>query len=653
LNYEDSVDQVKNDAKCSDGCIAWTSEVATGVITQGFQSGGDFATNHHTPWSDFYQGNLRYNPSIKDTDDCGHVTGDPFCTDWENYLWADAPSRHFASNFTSSNSFEDSCDGTCEYKHTQYKSNVVSELEQWQVPVGYRPEPGDRATFVGRLIEDMGHSDDHQEFHPLEAVQSSFLQTGPLERCENYVLPNVTQCPPGTVGMGNLPNISDGWNDYTHGKNAEVTKLVVTQEWQGNQLDFDVFPPAMPHASSRLHWTHEEAYHPNDTSTHQPIDNVKITEYPNHLHVTVTPNEYLPTFNLDTDSPDVAKFDGGLQSRELAYSFMLWWETPKPIKVTTSLVNDTSGLALQGNPPIAPAGQAIHDSVSFNVTDANGHIDYLRYNSTDCSGPSTTVSGGSVTNSVAPSSAPYTYTTSGTYSWQALYTNDTQYVNTLSACEPVKVVSIQVAKQFVQPGGPPSQGTKLTKDSDGNHLVQVVLSTATKTVVSSTNPGQISEQFNVTSQTGNIALRSITAIDTLPINWNINPSNPNPGAITVLFQAANSTTLKDISKSAAVTLVQASNPTTGQPNNPSSTRAVVTIKISDLTSSTSAGKAFVPGDKILVYVKMKYGLKGDTINPASYPVTGSSTAQVNAFSGTNYIGITQGVTGTANLKVTK
>jgi len=661
LNYEDSVDQVKNDAKCSDGCIAWTPEVATGIVTTGFQSGGDFAGNHNTPWSDFYQGNFRYNPAIRDTDDCGFTSADPFCTDWENYLWPDAPSRHFASNFTGSNPTDPTCIALppCYFKHTQYHSNIVSEEEQWLVPVGYRPEPGDRATFVGRLIEDMGHGDDHQEFHPLEAVQSSFLQTGPLERCENYNLTNVTLCPPGTAGMGNLPNISDHWNDYTHGKNAEVTKLVVTEVWQGNQLDFDVFPPGMPDASSRLHWKHEEAYHPNDTSTHQPVDNVQITEYPNHLHVTVTPNEYLPTFKLDTDSPDVVKFaDCCLQSRGLAYSFMLWWETPKPIKVTTSLLNDTSGLALQGNPPIAPAGQAIHDITSFNVTDANGHIDYLRYNTPDCSGQATTVSNGTVTNSVAPPSAAFTYTNAGTYSWQALYTNDTKYVNTLSACEPVKVVSIHVTKQFVQPNtvvanSQPSQAIHIAQDSNGNYLVQVVLTTGTKKVISSTNPGQLFEEFNITSDAKNMPIRSITANDTLPINWNFNPTNTNPSATTVLFQAANSTTMKDITKSAIVTIVQGTNPLTGQPNNPSSTKAIAKIKIPDLTASISAGKAFAPGDKILVYIKMIYGIKGDTVDPSKYPVTNNSTAKVNGFSGTNYLGFKQSAGASAPLKVTR
>ena len=49
-----------------------------------------------------------------------------------------------------------------------------SEIEQWQIPLGYRPDPGDRATLIGRLIQDLGHEDDHYELHPLEGAESLF-----------------------------------------------------------------------------------------------------------------------------------------------------------------------------------------------------------------------------------------------------------------------------------------------------------------------------------------------------------------------------------------------------------------------------------------------------------------------------------------------
>ena len=80
--------------------------------------------------------------------------------------------------------------------------------------------------------------------------------------------------------MGNLPTISDHWIDYTHGRNATVTKLVVTQDWQGEPLNFDVWPPSIPDACSTLHWQSDEAYASSGV-------NIKVTGYPNHLHVTV------------------------------------------------------------------------------------------------------------------------------------------------------------------------------------------------------------------------------------------------------------------------------------------------------------------------------------------------------------------------------
>ncbi len=130
------------------------------------------------------------------------------------------------------------------------------------------------------------------------------------------------------TGMGNLPTISEHWNAYTHGNNAAVTKLVVTQDWQGNPLEFDVWPPARPDASSKMHWQHDEVYHPINPADHQPYINVTITEFPDHLHVKITPNIALDAFYFDTDVPDGVHLDCNCISREVVYSFMLWWEAP-------------------------------------------------------------------------------------------------------------------------------------------------------------------------------------------------------------------------------------------------------------------------------------------------------------------------------------
>jgi DNA-binding beta-propeller fold protein YncE len=119
------------------------------------------------------------------------------------------------------------------------------------------------------------------------------------------------------TGMGNLPTISDHWSDYTQGRNATVTKLVVTQDWQGEPLNFDVWAPAIPDACSTLQWKPDEAYRGSAVY-------IKVTEYPSHLHVTVTPNQPLNPLSWDTRSRDAVPPGG--PSRELVYSFMLWWK---------------------------------------------------------------------------------------------------------------------------------------------------------------------------------------------------------------------------------------------------------------------------------------------------------------------------------------
>ena len=115
-----------------------------------------------------------------------------YCNDVEFGLWPDSQSRNLASNFSSTLCNYDPVHGSphpdnpCP-THSGLGANVWTEIEQWQVPLGYRPDPGDRGTLIGRKIVDMAHDDDHFELHPIEEQKSTFLQTGPLQRYEPYV----------------------------------------------------------------------------------------------------------------------------------------------------------------------------------------------------------------------------------------------------------------------------------------------------------------------------------------------------------------------------------------------------------------------------------------------------------------------------------
>jgi len=51
-----------------------------------------------------------------------------------------------------------------------------------------------------------------------------------------------------------VPLISDRWSGLTHGNPATVTKFVITSDWQGEKLTFDIYPPPRPTPHSILHW---------------------------------------------------------------------------------------------------------------------------------------------------------------------------------------------------------------------------------------------------------------------------------------------------------------------------------------------------------------------------------------------------------------
>lgn len=917
--------------------ISWEQHYATGTVTNTWRSGADFGNRHFPPigWGNgqlgtLYEGNFYYSPPINPNECNGFEEANAFCNDWETILWPDPPSNKFATEGNPESGFR-----------PDLVRNLGTEIEQWQVPLGYRPDPGDRATLVGRSIQDCAHADNHTELHPLEALESSFLQTGPLLRGEPFVpwvpasdvstdftttnipslvafnnrlymawkdqangiwlssfdetswapeqhIPGIStndspslaayngrlylawkaedgaihfsyssdgstwfpeqpatisgvgegpsiaafdghlymawkdedtgihvsscsgQCTTGVqspasdwtpglhvrdgangvpalaafggklylawkeinqgaihfsfstdginwspetpatfggVGIGpslttyggllymvwkdegigthisrcfdpcsgmsswtpeqqtgvltepglslgvyndrlymafkgsqhfdrqiyvassdmhglnmhgignasspsvfeagNVPSISDHWRDYTQGKNAVITKLVLTQDWQGEPLEFDIRPPSKPDVSSKLHYQTEAVV---ASSGVKIITSPVPPENPDHLHATVFHDPSVPlvplTYNIDSTigSGDTIAIHPG-PDRQLVYSFMLWWEMPKPIKVETKLLNDATGLEVNSTAAI-PAGQSLHDIAEFNATNVHGHLEYLRYSSPDCSGASVEVSAADLTNGAAPPSASHNYSGSGIFSWRALYSRDTQYLNTYSQCEPVRVVGIQVTKQFSNSF---LASNTLSKDAGGNYLARVVLTHSTKDFVASSNPKQVSQQFLVTSDEQNVPLKSIKGMDILPINWKLNPDSAR--AVTIFFQPKNSSILRDISNSAVVSITDGTNPFADQPGG--GTRTVVAFQIGDISVATVAGRALEPGDKILVVVKMQYGLSGYTVDPTKYPFAALSAVQVSASSGPSFAGINQSAAGSAILKLYK
>lgn len=190
---------------------------------------------------------------------------------------------------------------------------------------------------------------------------------------------------------------------------------------------------------------------------------------------------------------------------------------------------------------------------------------------------------------------------------------------------------------------PANLGTLLPQDVDGNFLVSAVLSGKNKDVASSTNPGQMYEVSTIKAE---VDMKSVKITEKIPVNWSVNPNKPAPGAVVVLFQPSGSTIVFDISPSATIDLTQGTS--TGVC---AGTQGTVTVDIADIPAA--AGEPLGPGDKLLVFVKLQYGLKGQTVNPLDYPCIDEDIQSAELFTDTDFSGSSATVSDTAKLKVDK
>lgn len=162
----------------------------------------------------------------------------------------------------------------------------------------------------------------------------------------------------------------------------------------------------------------------------------------------------------------------------------------------------------------------------------------------------------------------------------------------------------------------------LPLDCKGNPKVDVVLAGG---VVRSTNPGQVLAWVNVTNTAG-VPLQSLKLNETLEVDWVVDPPwMPAKGAIHVYF--ANTTSLS-------------TNPEITQPSTITVSRGnpqVVRLAIPSF-NATLIGRPLMPGQSILLSVKLTYGLKGTSQSATSYPRNYTDTASAAAWPKPNYVG---------------
>lgn len=176
---------------------------------------------------------------------------------------------------------------------------------------------------------------------------------------------------------------------------------------------------------------------------------------------------------------------------------------------------------------------------------------------------------------------------------------------------------INVSKFFTD-----SSLNPLPLDSKGNPKVDVVLPNGE---VTSTNPGQVLAWVNVTNTSGS-RIQSLKLNETLPVDWKVDPPwMPGKGAIHVFF--ANTTSLAtnpDITQPSTITV------STGNPQ-------IVHVAIPSF-NATLIGHPLMPGQSILLSVKLTYGLIGTSQTPSSYPRNYTDTATAIAWTKPSFTG---------------
>jgi hypothetical protein len=296
--------------------VPWITSSVSGVVPNSFLSGEDYTGDHLPPEDGYWLGNPPLTEgsrfSYPESPDCGGIgviTGG-LCADWIVYLKPD-PEYHFMLAGTQQSpppnpfcpspgpnrcgSDEKMGEGNFDEEH---QGSLENEIENWLVPGGYRPEPGDRMQMTGRWVTDCGHDDWHAEIHPFESFVTTHLVT---------------------MSSGGL---------------EALNKIVVTGDWTGSNLDFDLWPPARPSPDARLQWGQIPGVMVNTAllrTTPEPADN------PNHLHITIVAAPSSGTGHLvtgsrndvypDTPGRETPHEPSDLLVRRLATQFALWWST--------------------------------------------------------------------------------------------------------------------------------------------------------------------------------------------------------------------------------------------------------------------------------------------------------------------------------------
>jgi len=159
-------------------------------------------------------------------------------------------------------------------------------------------------------------------------------------------------------------------------------------------------------------------------------------------------------------------------------------------------------------------------------------------------------------------------------------------------------------------------------DGSGNSILNVLFA---RGIVESTSPHRVLAWANVTN-TGSLPLKSLVLDETLPADWSINPPWLR-AKVGVRVYYANSTGLL---KNPEITQTSSLTVSSGSPE-------IVHLTITNLTA-TIIGHALMPGESILVSIRLSYSLVRTSQSPASYPRNYTDIANVAAWGQPYYAG---------------
>ncbi len=162
----------------------------------------------------------------------------------------------------------------------------------------------------------------------------------------------------------------------------------------------------------------------------------------------------------------------------------------------------------------------------------------------------------------------------------------------------------------------------LRLDGNGNPMVNVLLFQST---VETTIPHQILAWVNVTD-IGSMPLQSLVLDDTLPSDWSMSPpwTQARAGVHVYYANGTSPAANNEITQTSTITVSTAN-------------LSVVHLTISNLTA-TVIGHPLMPGESILVSIRLSYSLVRTSQSPASYPRDYTDTANAVAWTQPSYTG---------------